>query len=87
MIKMISDDCKIILLFEDKETVDYIKSVCRRKGIGLEDYILDNFEWDDQPECLQSEISKIIIETCKYCDFSDRCPDVVKRKSTKQTVI
>lgn len=73
-----ADSKTILLTFEDKETAGFVRSVCRRKGIGLEGYILDNFEWDDMPECLHySFTGKITHETCEDCEFNETCPDVV----------
>jgi len=72
---------QIVLTFEEKKTVDYIKKVCRRKGITLEDYIIDNFEWDDMPACFWEEVKvngKITKETCEDCEFIENCPDAVK---------
>ena len=67
-------DKNIILTFADKEIVDYIKLVCKRKGTTLEGYIIDNFEWDEQLPCLEEQITK---DTCEGCDFFDRCPDAI----------
>ncbi len=80
--KNLPNENQIVLTFEDKETVDYIKTVCRRKGITLEGYILDNFEWDDQLPCLSdlNENEPITNLTCAGCDqlISGKCPDAVK---------
>ena len=61
---------QILLTFADKETADYVRLICRRKGIALEAYIVDNFEWDDKPDC---------ISDCNYrcilCEYNDKCPD------------
>jgi hypothetical protein len=69
----------ILLIFEEKETVDYIKTVCERKGISLADYVVDNFEWDEMPPCIRPEVipkEKITCEYCDGCDYRDRCPDM-----------
>ena len=56
-----------------RQKLAYVEKVCRRKGITLKDYILDNFEWDDMPECIRggNRPGKI----CEDCDFNDRCAD------------
>ncbi len=64
----------IILTFADEETANYINTICKRKGTTLEDYIIDNFEWDDQLECLDGATK----EMCEYCDYADKCPDMVR---------
>lgn len=68
---------QILLTFKDKDTADYVRLVCRRKGISLDEYILGNFEWDDTLYCL-IEGGNITADTCDGCDYADRCPDVVK---------
>lgn len=65
----------IRLVFADKETADYVRLVCTRKGITLEDYIIDNFEWDDKLSCLVED--QINEEVCDGCQYSDVCPDVM----------
>ena len=65
---------QIILTFGDEETVDYVKKICRRKGIVLEEYILDNFEWDSPLQCMNDEDVKV---DCSGCDYIDRCPDAL----------
>lgn len=73
---------QIVLTFEEKETVEYILLVCRRKGINLPQYIIDNFEWDDKPACFWEEDKvngKITKETCDGCEFIKECPDAVKK--------
>lgn len=77
----------ILLTFADKETVNYVKLVCRRKGTNLEAYIVDNFEWDDKPFCLFYGVEKITEETCKGCEYVDTCPDAVKEKQIVQAKI
>jgi len=78
--KKIKTSKNIFLTFKDAETADYVKTVCRRKGITLESYILDNFEWDDKPLCFYLEKSeKITHLTCEDCDYIDRCPDRVTK--------
>lgn len=64
---------QILLSFADKETADYVRLVCRRKNTNLESYILDNFEWDDQPECIHE--GKVTKTFCKDCDERSHCPD------------
>jgi hypothetical protein len=65
----------IRLIFADKETVDYIRLVCTRKGITLESYIIDNFEWDDKLPCLVED--QINEEICDGCQYIEVCPDGV----------
>jgi len=62
-----------LLAFADKDTADYVKLVCRRKGTSLESYIVDNFDWDEMPECIEN--LEYDWEACSDCDYSDRCPD------------
>lgn len=64
----------MIRLLFDGETESYVQLVCSRKGVTLENYILENFEWDDQLECLEPGASPDH-EICESCDFNDRCPD------------
>ena len=64
----------IVLTFADKETVDYIQLVCRRKGTTLEDYIIDNFEWDEHLPCIKYKITKGM---CESCNFSSKCLDII----------
>lgn len=68
---------QILLNFGDKETVDYINLVCRRKCIDLEDYILDNFEWDDKLPCMDENDSVRDDDPfcCVGCDYAVTCPD------------
>ena len=68
-------DKNVVLTFADKETADYVKLVCKRKGTTLEDYIIDNFEWDEQLPCLEEQPIK---DMCEECDFSSCCPDMIK---------
>jgi len=70
---------QIVLSFKDKETADYVRLVCRRKGTDLESYILDNIEWDDPLPCSSdlNEGEKITVETCDGCDQRSHCPDAV----------
>jgi len=72
-------DNQIVLTFADKETADYVRIVCKRKGTTLEQYIIGNFEWDDQLFCLSdlNEGQKITVEICEGCDFIEKCPDAV----------
>lgn len=63
----------LILQFNEKEQIDHIRKIARRKGFTIPDYILDNFEWDDKLPCLE----KINPEDCKTCDFSSSCRDKV----------
>jgi len=67
-------DKNIVLTFADKETADCVKLVCKRKGTTIEDYIIDNFEWDEQLPCLEN----VTKDMCDECDFSTRCPDFIK---------
>lgn len=75
----------ITLTFPDKETADYVRLVCTRKCIRLEDYIIDNFEWDDKPECLSlDEKPNEIICKKRNCEWAQDCPDAVKKKKRKK---
>ena len=67
----------IILTFPDADTANYVRLVCSRKSITLEDYIIDNFEWDDKLPCRTYYVPFPTVETCEGCDYSDKCPDVV----------
>jgi hypothetical protein len=68
----------ITLTFANKEMANYIRLVCTRKGVMLEDYIVGNFEWDDQLNCMQYDFPrKITSDTCIDCDYRDKCPDAV----------
>jgi hypothetical protein len=73
---------QILLTFKDKETADYVRLVCRRKGTHLAQYILDNFEWDDPLPCLVdlNETHESSKEICEGCDqlTSGNCPDGLK---------
>jgi hypothetical protein len=73
----------ILLSFADKGTADYVRRVCTRKGITLESYILENFEWDDQLQCLSdfNEGEKITAAICLECEYIETCPDAVKKKT------
>ena len=64
----------ITLKFADADTANYVRNICRRKGVTLENYILGNFEWDDQPECVFEEITA---EVCDGCQYNDGCPDAI----------
>ena len=59
------------------ESTDYVNKMVRRKHIDLGQYIVDNFEWDDQPECIN--VGRIWPAMCGRCEWNDRCPDT-KRK-------
>ena len=61
---------QILLSFKDKEEADYVKLVSRRKGWGLEGYILDNFEWDDKLPCVGDDDYE-----CSACEYLFKCPD------------
>jgi hypothetical protein len=75
----------ITLTFADKETADYVRLVCTRKSISLADYVVDNFEWDDKPECIAlDEKPNIYICAKRNCQFAEDCPDAVKRKKRKK---
>jgi hypothetical protein len=71
---------QILLTFDDEGSANYVRLLCRRTGIALETYILDNFEWDDQPECFSDfgDGEAITKEICNGCSYSDICPDAVK---------
>ena len=65
---------QILLTFDDEETTEYIKTVCRRKGVTLERYILENFEWDTMPECFYVKPEEVE-QACKECEYNYVCPD------------
>lgn len=65
----------ITLHFADEATANYVRLVCTRKSITLEDYVLDNFEWDDQPYCFSDEVTEITSEVCDGCEYLESCPD------------
>lgn len=65
---------QILLTFDDEETTEYIKTVCRRKGVALERYILENFEWDTLPECFYMKPEEVE-QSCGECEYNDVCPD------------
>jgi hypothetical protein len=67
---------QIVLAFADKQTADYVRRTVRRKGTTLEGYIVDNFEWDTQLDCITYEQKQITKGMCKDCEYSDKCPDV-----------
>ena len=71
----------ITLHFGNQNTVDYILRTCRRKGTDLETYIIDNFEWDTQLDCISYDAKQLTVGMCKDCEFDDRCPDVKRRKA------
>lgn len=76
---LVNSKLEIVLKFDNEEDVKYINLVCRRKGIDLLQYILDNFEWDDLPACIRPEViprKDITCDYCDGCDFRDGCPDV-----------
>ena len=67
-----------VILSFNEETEKYVRLLCTRKGILLEDYILDNFEWDDKPDCISPEILiKVPKGMCYECQWNDRCPDAI----------
>ena len=72
---------QILLTFEFEEIAGFIKAVCRRKGYTPESYIVDNFEWDDMPECLSSRNgkAKITHTMCYECEYYETCPDAIKK--------
>jgi hypothetical protein len=74
---------QILLTFADKETADHVKLICRRKVTSLESYIIDNFEWDGEPECFGDEM--IDYSMCSHCDYSDKCPDSKTLECIKDT--
>jgi hypothetical protein len=65
-----------ITLSFDEETEEYVRLMCTRKGYSLENYILDNFEWDDKPECI-SDNSGPNRAFCVDCEYNEKCLDVV----------
>lgn len=68
-----------ITLTFTKEQYDNVMLICRRKKINLADYIVDNFEWDGEPYCI--EVDQLpSAEVCEGCEFSDRCPDFAGSK-------
>lgn len=73
---------QIVLTFSDEETAEYIRLVCRRKGIDLAGYVNDNLEWDDQIYCLSAfnPSDKLTADICEGCQYIDTCPDAVKEK-------
>jgi hypothetical protein len=72
---------QLLLTFADEETADYVKLVCRRKGISLESYIVDNLEWDNKPDCLYPDVlTKIPKGVCHECEFNETCPDAFKKE-------
>jgi hypothetical protein len=73
---------QILLTFADAQTAEYVKLMCRRKGTSLESYIVDNFEWDDEPECFGDEM--IDYAMCSHCDYKKKCPDAKTRKRKKK---
>jgi hypothetical protein len=82
--KNLPPENQIVLSFEDKDTARYVRTICRRKGISLEAYILDNFEWDDPLPCVYPAMLKpkeITADICEGCDqaIGGKCPDVTKR--------
>jgi hypothetical protein len=70
---IVPSENQILVTFRNKEIVNYILLVSRRKGYDLGDYIEGNFEWDDMLPC----IDKINPEDCQFCDFREQCPDRV----------
>ena len=66
---------QITITFESEEQADEIRLICTRKGITLADYVVENFEWDDQPDCIKGE--PISEDICSPCDWNDNCPDKV----------
>jgi len=65
---------QILLTFDSEETTDYIKMVCRRKGVTLDRYILENFEWDDMPECFYVKPEEVE-QACRECEYNNVCLD------------
>ena len=57
----------------EEEDYRFIMLVCRRKGMDLGDYILDNFDYDDMPDCIVDSIPPGAV--CKTCDYNESCPD------------
>lgn len=65
---------QILLTFDDGEVTEYIKTVCRRKGVTLERYILENFEWDIMPICFYIKPEEVE-QACEDCEYNEVCPD------------
>jgi hypothetical protein len=65
-----------IQLSFDEDTERYVRLMCTRKGVTLEDYVLGNLEWDDKPDCLVDKVMvKIPKGICWECQWFDKCPD------------
>jgi hypothetical protein len=66
----------IFVEFSNKKELEYVQKVVRRKGVPLARYIVENFEWDDMPECINESRrpSKLI---CSDCEWNDVCEDEV----------
>lgn len=71
---------QILLTFEDKATVEFIKKTMHRRGLDLAVYICDNLDWDGMLPCIVAEDrgEPITADTCDGCDYADRCSDVRK---------
>jgi hypothetical protein len=67
-----------IQLSFDGETERYVRLMCTRKGVSIEDYILGNLEWDSKPDCLSEKVlMKIPKGICRGCEYAATCPDGV----------
>lgn len=66
-------ECKVRNTIPDGR-MDYFLKMARRKDIDPGQYLVDNFEWDDQPECIN--VGRIWPAMCARCEWNDRCPDM-----------
>ena len=67
----------MIQLSFNKETETYVRLMCTRKGVTLENYIVENMEWDDHPDCMKPEVlTKIPKGMCYNCEWGEVCPDM-----------
>lgn len=66
----------VIKLSFDGDTEKYVRLMCTRKGVTIEDYILGNLKWDNKPDCLsETVLTKIPKGMCWGCEYFDNCPD------------
>lgn len=61
----------IFVEFRSRKELEYVQKVMRRKGIALASYIVDNFEWDDMPECINAS-ARPSKKICSDCEWNDR---------------
>lgn len=61
---------QILLTFPDKATADFVRNRVAGKGHCLEDYIVDNMDWDSGLYCEEDGFTS---EDCKMCEFADVC--------------